>query len=105
MTANSANSTAIRVTWTQALHPNGIIHYKLYMRLSKDDKSKNKLVYQGMNTAYVVSGLQAYVMYIFTAVSFNIKYNWTSKEVVAMETTHPAGNLRRRTCKMNIAFN
>ena len=62
------------------------------MRLSKDEESKNQLVYEGLDTAFVVSGLQEYVMYTFTVVSFNIKHNWTSKQVVAMETTHPAGN-------------
>ena len=97
MTAKSANSTAIKVTWLQALHPNGVIRYKLFMRLSKDEESKNQLVYKGLGTAYVVSGLQEYVMYTFTVVSFNIKYNWTSKRVVAMETTHPAGNQWKRT--------
>ncbi len=63
------------------------------MRLSKEDEQTNRLVYKGMDTSYVAADLQEYVMYTFTVVSFNIKYNWTSKPVVAMETTHPAGDL------------
>ncbi|KAL9967588.1 hypothetical protein ACROYT_G025850 [Oculina patagonica] len=90
VTAKSVNSSAIKVTWIEALHPNGIIRYKLYMRLSKEDEQTNRLVYKGMDTSYVAADLQEYVMYTFTVVSFNIKYNWTSKPVVAMETTHPA---------------
>ena len=86
------NSTAIKVAWVQALHPNGAIHYKLYIRLSKDDESMNRLVYEGVDTAFVVSGLQEYVMYNFSVVSFNVKYAWTSKPIVAMEITDPAGN-------------
>ena len=52
----------------------------------------NRLVHEGVDTAFVVSGLQEYVMYSFTVVSFNVKYAWTSKPIVTMETTHPAGN-------------
>ena len=76
----------------QPLHPNGVIRYKLYMRLRKDDESVNRPVYEGPGTTYVVSGLQEYVTYIFAVVAFNIKYSWTSPQVIAMETTHPAGN-------------
>ena len=61
------------------------------MRLSKDDETVNQLVYEGLDTFYVVAGLEEYVVYTFTVVSFNIKYGWTSEQVVAKETTHPAG--------------
>ena len=90
-TAKSVNSTAIRVKWVQPLHPNGVVQYKLSMRLSTEDESQNKVLYEGSVTAFVVSGLEEYVMYSFTVVSVNVKYSWTSTPVVAMETTHPAG--------------
>ena len=61
------------------------------MRLSTEDESQNKVLYEGSVTAFVVSGLEEYVMYTFTVVSVNVKYSWTSTPVVAMETTHPAG--------------
>ena len=85
------NSTAITITWIKALHPNGVIDYKLYKRLSKEDRQKDQLVYQGTDTSHVAADLQEYVMYTFTVVSVNIKYLWESKPVVVMETTHPAG--------------
>ena len=86
------NSTAINVTWIKALHPNGIIYYRLYRRLSKEDEQKDQVVYQGMDTSHVAANLQEYVMYTFTAVSINIRYGWKSKPVVVMETTPPAGS-------------
>ena len=61
------------------------------MRLSTEDESQDKVLYEGSVTAFVVSGLEEYVMYSFTVVSVNVKYSWTSTPVVAMETTHPAG--------------
>ena len=85
------NSTAIKITWIKALHPNGVIDYKLYKRLSKEDRQKDQLVYQGTDTSHVAADLQEYVMYTFTVVSVNIGYGWESKSVVVMETTHPAG--------------
>ena len=91
ITAKSVSSTAIQVTWVKALNPNGIINYKLYFRLSEEEEQANHLVYEGMDTAYTVPGLEEYVSYTFTVVSFNIKNNWTSQAVVAVETTHPAG--------------
>jgi len=84
-------STAIQVTWLKALHPNGIINYKLYMRLSKEDEQKDQVVYQGMDTSHLETGLQEYVMYTFTVVSVNIRHSWESKPVVVVETTLPAG--------------
>ena len=75
----------------QPLHPNGVVQYKLSSRLSTEDESQNKVLYEGSATAFVVSRLQEYVMYTFTVVSVNVKYSWTSTPVVAMETTHPAG--------------
>ena len=62
------------------------------MRVSNEDEQANRLVYEGMDTAYVLSGLEEFVKYTFTVVSFNSKYNWTSKPVVTMETTHSAGD-------------
>ena len=62
------------------------------MRVSDEEEQANQSVYEGMDTAYVLSGLEEFVKYIFTVVSFNKKKNWTSKPVVAMETTHPAGD-------------
>ena len=91
LTAKSVNSTAIRLKWVQPLHPNGVVRYKLSMRLSTEDESQNKVLYEGSVTAFVVSGLEEYVMYTFTVVSVNIKHSWTCTPVVAMETTHPAG--------------
>ena len=91
LTAKSVNSTVIRLKWVQPLHPNGVVRYKLFMRLSTEDESQNKVLYEGSVTAFVVSGLEEYVMYTFTVVSVNVKYSWTSTPVVAMETTHPAG--------------
>ena len=91
LTAKSVNSTAIRLKWVQPLHPNGVVRYKLSMRLSTEDESQNKVLYEGSVTAFVVSGLEEYVMYTFTVVSVNIKHSWTSTPVVTMETTHPAG--------------
>ena len=85
------NSTAIKVTWIKALYPNGIIYYRLYRRLSKEDEQKDQVVYQGTDTSHVAANLQEYVMYTFTVVSVNIRYGWQSKPVVVMETTHPAG--------------
>jgi len=85
------NSTAIKVTWIKALHPNGIVHYRLYRRLSKEDEQKDQLVYQGTGTSHVAANLQEYIMYTFTVVSVNIAHGWKSKPVVVMETTHPAG--------------
>ena len=91
LTAKSVNSTAIRVKWTQSLHPNGVVQYKLSTRLSTEDESQNKVLYEGLATAFLVSGLEEYVMYTFTVVSVNFKYSWTSTPVVAMETTHQTG--------------
>ena len=91
LTAKSVNSTAIRVKWAQPVHPNGVVQYKLSTRLSTEDESQNKVLYEGLATAFLVSGLEEYVMYTFTVVSVNFKYSWTSTPVVAMETTHPAG--------------
>ena len=75
----------------QPLHPNGVVQYKLSTRLSTEDESQNKVLYEGSATAFVVSGLEEYVMYTFTVVSVNVKYSGTSTPVVAMETTQPAG--------------
>lgn len=91
MTAKSVNSTAIKITWIKALHPNGIISYELYKRLSKEDGQNDQMVYAGTGTSHVAAGLQEYVMYTFTVVSVNIRHKWKSKPVVVMETTHPAG--------------
>ena len=85
------SSTAVIITWIKALHPNGIINYKLYKRLSKEDAQKDQVVYQGTGTSYVETELQEYVMYTFTVVSVNIRHRWESKPVVVMETTLPAG--------------
>lgn len=87
----AVNSTAIKVSWIKALHPNGIILYWLYMRLSQEDEQKDQVVHRGMDTSYVAADLQEYVMYTFTVVSVNIRHSWKSKPVVVMETTHPAG--------------
>lgn len=89
--ARSLNSTVIKVTWDEALHPNGIISYKLYERRSVEKEDANRQMYDGLDTVYIASGLEEYVMYTFTVVSFNVKYRWTSQPVIAMETTHPAG--------------
>ena len=75
----------------QPLHPNGVVQYNLSGRLSTEEESQNKVLYEGLATAFVVSGLEEYVMYTFTVVSVNVNYSWTSTPVVAMETTHPAG--------------
>ena len=85
------NLTAIKITWIKALHPNGIIQYELYKRLSKEDEQEDQLVYTEMGTSHVAADLQEYVMYTFTVVSVNIRHKWKSKPVVVMETTHPAG--------------
>ena len=85
------NSTAIKITWIKALHPNGVIQYELYKRLSKEDEQEDQLVYAETGTSHVAADLQEYVMYTFTVVSVNIRHKWKSKPVVVMETTHPAG--------------
>ena len=85
------NSTAVKVTWLKSLHPNGVIRYRLNVRLSKDEQSANRLIYNGLNTMFVVSRLQEFTEYTFTVESFNVKYNWTSTPAVATETTHSAG--------------
>ena len=91
LTAKRVNSTAIRVKWAQPLHPNVVVQYKLSRRLSTEDESQNKVLYEGLATAFLASGLEEYVMYTFTVVSVNLKLSLTSTPVVAMETTHPAG--------------
>ena len=91
VTAKSVNSTAIRVSWVKALNPNGKINYKLRVRLSGEKEEENRPVYEGNDTTYLVTGLQEYVKYAFTVVSFNIKNKWESKPVVAVESTRPSG--------------
>ena len=91
VTAKSVNSTAIRVSWFKALNPNGKINYKLRVRLSGEKEEESRPVYEGNDTTYLVTGLQEYVKYAFTVVSFNIKNKWESKPVVAVESTRPSG--------------
>lgn len=90
VTARSVNSTAIRVTWVEALNPNGKINYKLYVRLSGESEEKNRLVYERNDTMYIVAGLEEFVNYTFTVASFNIRNKWTSKPIVAVESTRPS---------------
>ncbi|KAJ7370454.1 hypothetical protein OS493_032345 [Desmophyllum pertusum] len=97
LTAKSVNSTAIKVTWVKALYPNGVIHYRLYMRVSDEEEQANQSVYEGMDTAYVLSGLEEFVKYIFTVVSFNKKKNWTSKPVVCYGNYSPGRTYRSST--------
>ncbi|XP_044179418.1 receptor-type tyrosine-protein phosphatase S-like isoform X11 [Acropora millepora] len=89
VTAQSLNSTAIKVTWVEALHPNGIISYKVYKRRSVEKEDADQQIYDGLDTVYIAAGLEEYVKYTFTVVSLNVKYQWTSQRVIAMETTHP----------------
>ncbi|XP_067022800.1 receptor-type tyrosine-protein phosphatase delta-like isoform X6 [Acropora muricata] len=89
VTAQSLNSTAIKVTWDEALHPNGIISYKVYKRRSVEKEDADQQIYDGLDTVYIAAGLEEYVKYTFTVVSLNVKYQWTSQRVIAMETTHP----------------
>ena len=91
VTARSVNSTAIRVTWVEALNPNGKINYKLYVRLSGESEEENRLVYERNDTMYIVAGLEEFVNYTFTVASFNIRNKWTSKPIVAVESTRASG--------------
>lgn len=73
------------------MHPNGIISYKVYKRRSVEKEDADQQIYDGLDTVYIAAGLEEYVKYTFTVVSLNVKYQWTSQRVIAMETTHPTG--------------
>lgn len=89
LSAEPINATAIRVTWKPPANPNGIIKYRLYIRLRRDEPGTNRLVHDGEELVRVVSGLEEFTVYTLTLVAYNVKHGWNSSAVEEEFKTRP----------------
>ena len=85
------NSTAIKVTWEEPLHPNGVIFYRLFYWRTSEGAGSKRLAYNGSLLERVVGGLHEYVLYTFVVQAYNARYSWRSAGTNATDSTHPAG--------------